>query len=83
MLFAQTASNARRKVGKEKKVVRFQCSACSFDDHATWAGELVCPRCGTTTAVRAAIGIEEMTDHEVEAFTALASQLSEVRDDEE
>lgn len=64
-------------------MARFQCSACSFNDHATWAGELVCPRCGSTTGVRAAIGMEEMTDREAEALTALAAQWSEDGDDAE
>lgn len=64
-------------------MARFQCAACSFDGHATWAGELVCPRCGSTTGVRAAIGMEEMTDREAEGFIALAAQLSEDPEDEE
>lgn len=47
-------------------MARFQCRPCGYDDHATWAGELVCPKCGGTEGVRAAIGTEEMTDREVQ-----------------
>lgn len=64
-------------------MARFQCAKCLFDDHATWAGELVCPRCGSTTGVRAAVQIEEMTDSEADGFSALAAQLSEAPEDEE
>ncbi len=64
-------------------MARFQCVKCLFDGQSTWAGELVCPRCGSTTGVRAAIGMKEMTDREADGFTALAAQLSEDSEDEE
>lgn len=64
-------------------MARFQCVKCLFDGQSTWAGELVCPRCGSRTGVRAAIGMEEMTDREAEALTGLAAQWSEDGDDAE
>ncbi len=51
-------------------MARYQCRACGFDGHAAWAGELVCPRCGSRTEVRAAIGVEEMTEAELAATAA-------------
>ncbi|THK34055.1 hypothetical protein EHS39_32510 [Ensifer sp. MPMI2T] len=64
-------------------MARFQCAICSYDGHAAWAGELVCPRCGSTIGVRAAVGIEEMTEREADAFEAAADQLAKEADDEE
>lgn len=63
-------------------MARFQCAKCLFDGRSTWAGELICPSCGSSTEVRAAVPIEQMTDREAEAFTALAAQLSEDTEDE-
>jgi uncharacterized Zn finger protein (UPF0148 family) len=51
-------------------MARFQCRACGFDGHAAWTGELVCPRCSTHTAVRAAGATEERTDAELAAIAA-------------
>ena len=51
-------------------MARYQCRACGFDGHAEWVGELVCPRCGSRTAVRAAIGVEEMTEADLAAIEA-------------
>ena len=51
-------------------MARYQCRACGFDGHAEWVGELVCPRCGSRTAVRAAIGAEEMTEADLAAIEA-------------
>jgi uncharacterized Zn finger protein (UPF0148 family) len=51
-------------------MARYQCRVCGFDGHAAWTGELVCPRCGSRTEVRAAIAVEEMTDTELAAIEA-------------
>jgi hypothetical protein len=51
-------------------MARYQCRACGFDGHAASNGDLVCPRCGSRTAVRAAIAAEEMTDAELAAIAA-------------
>ena len=51
-------------------MARYQCRACGFDGHAEWVGELVCPRCGSRTAVRAAIAIGEMTDVDLTVIEA-------------
>ena len=48
-------------------MARYQCRACGFDGHAAWVVELVCPTCGSRTEVRAAIGVEEMTEAELTA----------------
>ena len=53
-------------------MARYQCRACGFDGHAAWAGALACPRCGSRTEVRAAIGVEEMTEAELAAIAAAA-----------
>ena len=45
----------------------YQCQACGFDNQAEWRGDLVCPRCGNSTEVRAAMAIEELTDAEIAA----------------
>jgi len=60
-------------------MARFQCGPCGYDDHAAWAGELVCPRCGGTEGVRAAIATEEMTDREVQW---LEKAIAEGQDDQ-
>jgi hypothetical protein len=44
------------------------CRACGFDGHAVWTGGLVCPCCGSRTAVRAAMATEERTDAELVAI---------------
>jgi uncharacterized Zn finger protein (UPF0148 family) len=49
-------------------MARYQCRACGFDGHTAWTGDLVCPRCGSRTAVRAAIAVAEMTDEELAAI---------------
>ena len=49
-------------------MARYQCRACGFDSQAPWAGELTCPRCGSRTAVRAAMRAEELTDAEIAAI---------------
>jgi uncharacterized Zn finger protein (UPF0148 family) len=51
-------------------MARYQCRACGFDGHAAWDGDLMCPRCGNRTAVRAAVAAEEMTDAELGAIEA-------------
>jgi len=51
-------------------MARYQCRACGLDDHAPWDGNLVCPRCGSRTEVRAAIAVEEFTEEEVAAIAA-------------
>jgi len=51
-------------------MARFQCRACGLDEHAPWNGELVCPRCGNRTDVRAATGVEEFTEEEIAAVAA-------------
>lgn len=56
-------------------MARFQCAMCSYDGHAIWQGELVCPKCGGTTGVRAAIGMEEVTDRD-DAFASAVAQLA-------
>lgn len=47
-------------------MAQFQCRPCGYDGHSTWAGDLVCPRCGGNEGVRAAIATEEMTAREME-----------------
>jgi ribosomal protein L37AE/L43A len=54
----------------ETSIARYQCRACGFDDHALWNGVLVCPKCGSTTEVRAAIATAEMTDAQIAAIAA-------------
>ena len=51
-------------------MARYQCRACGFDGQDAWNGALVCPRCGSRTAVRVAMAIAEMTDAEVAAIAA-------------
>jgi hypothetical protein len=51
-------------------MARHQCRGCNFDDRAPWNGVLVCPGCGSITAVRAAIGIEETSEAERAAIEA-------------
>jgi hypothetical protein len=51
-------------------MARYECQACGFDGHAAWASELVCPRCGSRTGVRAAIRVEEMTEADLAALEA-------------
>jgi uncharacterized Zn finger protein (UPF0148 family) len=51
-------------------MARYQCRACGFDGQGAWHGELVCPRCGSRTAVRAAVATEERTDAELAAIAA-------------
>ena len=50
------------------RMARYQCRACGFDDRAPWDGELICPRCGNRTEVRAAVGVEALTDAELAAI---------------
>jgi uncharacterized Zn finger protein (UPF0148 family) len=47
-------------------MARFQCRQCGFDGHGEWAGKLVCPACGSTTGVRAAMAAIEMTEEEIQ-----------------
>jgi predicted RNA-binding Zn-ribbon protein involved in translation (DUF1610 family) len=54
--------------GTEEIMARYQCRACGFDGQAAWTGDLVCPRCGSHTAVRAAVATEERTDAELAAI---------------
>jgi hypothetical protein len=51
-------------------MARYQCRACGFDDQGAWHGELVCPRCGSPTAVRVALAVAEMTDAALAAIAA-------------
>jgi uncharacterized Zn finger protein (UPF0148 family) len=51
-------------------MARYQCRACGFDGQAAWNGDLVCPRCGSRTAVRAAVATEERPDAELAAIAA-------------
>jgi DNA-directed RNA polymerase subunit RPC12/RpoP len=51
-------------------MARYQCRACGFDGQGTWHGALVCPRCGSRTAVRVALATAERTDAELAAIAA-------------
>lgn len=51
-------------------MARYQCRACGFEGVSAWTGELVCPMCHGQTAVRAAIGVEEMTEADLAAIAA-------------
>jgi anaerobic ribonucleoside-triphosphate reductase len=51
-------------------MARHQCRACGFDGEGAWRGDLVCPRCGSRTAVRVALVVEERTDAELAAIAA-------------
>jgi uncharacterized Zn finger protein (UPF0148 family) len=66
---------------KEIAMARYQCRACGFDNHAAWNGNLVCPRCGNRSEVRAAIGTEEFTEAEIAAIAAAAHGEGGVSDD--
>jgi len=57
-------------------MARFQCGPCDYDDHATWTGELVCPRCGGTEGVRAAIAADEMTEGDLALLEAAVQRDS-------
>jgi len=67
---------------KEISMARYQCRACGFDDHAAWDGNLVCPRCGNRSDVRAAIGREEFTEAEVAAIIAATPDKNDVFEDD-
>jgi predicted RNA-binding Zn-ribbon protein involved in translation (DUF1610 family) len=67
---AGNAKIHRAANSKRANMARYQCRACGFDGHSEWAGELICPRCGNRTEVRAAIATEEMTDAELTAIKA-------------
>jgi predicted RNA-binding Zn-ribbon protein involved in translation (DUF1610 family) len=54
----------------EARIARYQCRACGFDDHAPWNRVLLCPNCGSTAEVRAAIASTERTDAEIAAIVA-------------
>jgi hypothetical protein len=62
------------RLGEERELDRVsvhdQCRACGFDGQGAWHGALVCPRCGSRTAVRAAATTEERTDAELAAIAA-------------
>jgi hypothetical protein len=51
-------------------MARYQCRDCSFDGHAVWTGDLLCPLCGSRTGERAAIQVEEMTGADLAAIEA-------------
>jgi DNA-directed RNA polymerase subunit RPC12/RpoP len=53
-------------------MARYQCRSCGFDGQGAWHGDLVCPRCGSRTAVRVALAIAEMTDADLAAIAAAA-----------
>jgi uncharacterized Zn finger protein (UPF0148 family) len=62
-------------------MARYQCRACGFDGHAAWTGDLVCPRCGSHTAVRVALAVAEMTDAELAAIEAAALSGEDLAED--
>jgi len=62
-------------------MARYQCRACGFDGQGAWQGELVCPRCGSRTAVRVALAVEEMTDADLAAIEATALSGEDLAED--
>lgn len=52
-------------------MARYQCRACNFDGPAEWQGVLTCPRCRSTTQVRAAVATMEMTDQELQQLKSM------------
>jgi rubredoxin len=53
-------------------MARYQCRACGFEGGGAWHGDLVCPRCGSRTAVRVALAVAEMTEADLAAIEAAA-----------
>jgi uncharacterized Zn finger protein (UPF0148 family) len=62
-------------------MARYQCRACGFDGHSVWHGDLVCPRCGSRTAVRVALAVEEMTEADLSAIEAAALSREDLAED--
>ncbi|HEX3984769.1 MAG TPA: hypothetical protein VHX12_13825, partial [Acidisoma sp.] len=62
-------------------MARHQCRACGFDGEGAWRGDLVCPRCGSRTAVRVALVVEEMTDADLAAIEATALSSENLAED--
>jgi len=62
-------------------MARYQCRGCGFDGQGAWHGALVCPRCGSRTAVRAAVATEERTDAELAAIAAAVPGGEDVAED--
>jgi hypothetical protein len=62
-------------------MARYQCRACGFDDQGIWHGELVCVRCSSRTAVRAAVATEERTDAELAAIAAVVPGGEDLAED--
>jgi len=62
-------------------MARYQCRACGFDGQGAWHGALVCPRCGSRTAVRVALAVEEMTNADLAAIEAAALSGEDLAED--
>ncbi len=62
-------------------MARYQCRACRFDGEGAWHGELVCPRCGSRTAVRVVLAVAEMTDADLAAIKAVALSGEDLAED--
>jgi len=62
-------------------MARYQCRACGFEGEGAWHGELVCPRCGSRTAVRVALAVEEMTEADLTAIEAAALSGEDLAED--
>jgi DNA-directed RNA polymerase subunit RPC12/RpoP len=62
-------------------MARYQCQACGFDGEGAWYGELVCPRCGSRTAVRVPLAVAEMTEADLAAIEAAALSGEDLAED--
>lgn len=62
-------------------MARLQCRACGFDGHATWSGELACPRCGDGTSVRAALLAEELSEAELSQIAGCQVEADDAPED--
>jgi len=52
-----------------------------FDGQGVWHDDLVCPRCGSRTAVRVALAVEEMTEADLSAIEAAALSGEDLAED--
>ncbi|HVC60140.1 MAG TPA: hypothetical protein VND19_07275 [Acetobacteraceae bacterium] len=62
-------------------MARNQCRAGGFDGQGVWHGDLVCPRCGSRTAVRVALAVAEMTEADLAAIEATALSGEDLAED--